>query len=53
MIWKELQELLIGEYANEGTAIETIRSHIKLVQLRDETLGELGVRMKKGKKAQE
>lgn len=47
LTWKVLEELLIGEYADEGTAIEAIRSFMKLVQLRNKNPGELGVRTEK------
>lgn len=36
LIWKVLEELLIGEYADEGTVIEAMRSLMKLAQLRDQ-----------------
>lgn len=42
-----LVELLIGEYADEGTAIADMRILMKVVQLKDETSGELGVRAEK------
>lgn len=44
LTWKELEQLNIGEYADEGTAIEVMRSLMKLVHLRNKTTGELGVR---------
>lgn len=47
LTWKELEELLVEEYANEETAIEAMRSLMKLVQIRGKTLGKLGVRAKK------
>lgn len=47
LTWKELEELLIEQYADEGTATETMRSLIKLVQLKEETPGELGIRVEK------
>lgn len=47
LTWKELEELLIGEYADEGTLIEAMRSLMKLAQLRDKSAGELGVRVEK------
>lgn len=47
LTWKELEELLIGDYVVEVTAIEAMRRLMKLVQLKDETPGELGVRAEK------
>lgn len=47
LTWKELEELLVEEYANEETAIEAMRSLMKLVQIRGETLEKLGVRAEK------
>lgn len=47
LTWKEPEELLLREYADEGTAIEITRSLMKLVQLRDKTPGELGVMSEK------
>lgn len=38
----QLEELLLKEYADEETTIEVMRSLVKLVQLKDETSGELG-----------
>lgn len=47
MTWSELEELLLKEYADEGTTIEVMRSLVKLVQLKDETSGELGAKAEK------
>lgn len=43
----EKEELLVEEYADEGTTIEAMRGLMKLVQVRGETPGELRVRAKK------
>lgn len=47
MTWKEFKKLLVKEYTNEAMAIEAVRSFMKLVQIRDETPEELGVRDEK------
>lgn len=47
LTWKELEELLVEEYAKEKTAIVAMRSLMKLVQIRGETFGNLGVRAEK------
>lgn len=43
----KVSESLIGEYADEGTAIEAMWGLIKLAQLKDETLEELRVSAEK------
>lgn len=45
LTWTE--GLLVGEYADEGTAVEAIRSFMKLAQMKGESLGELGVKATK------
>lgn len=45
--WERLQVLLTQEFANEGTAIESMRALLKMAQLKDETPGELGTRAEK------
>lgn len=47
MAWTELEVLLVGEYADEGTAVESLRILIKLGQMKGESSEELGVRTEK------
>lgn len=42
--WSEFEGLYIKEFANEGTAIGSMRSLIKLMQLKNKTPGGLGQR---------
>lgn len=47
LMWADLENLLINEYVDEGTAIETMRSLMKLTQARDEMTRKLGARVMK------
>lgn len=47
LTWERLEELLTGEFADGGTAMEAMRALLKMTQLRDETTGELGARAEK------
>lgn len=47
LTWVELEELLVGEYADEGMAVEAMRSLIKLAQMKGKSPRELGVRVTK------
>lgn len=38
----ELEGLLVGKYANEGTAVEAMRNLMTLAQLKSKSLRELG-----------
>lgn len=47
MTWERLEKLFVGEYADEGTAIEAMRCLMKLTHLKNETPPGLWVRTKK------
>lgn len=47
LTWTELEGLLVGEYADEGTAVEAMRSLMKHAHVKDESPGELGTRAMK------
>lgn len=45
MTWTDLEGLLIVEHVDEGTAVEIMRSLMKLAQARDKSLEELETRV--------
>lgn len=47
LTWRELEELIIKEYADECIVIEAMRGFMRLVPLKDVTPGDLGARPEK------
>lgn len=43
LTWAELEGLLIGEYADERTALEAMRIFMKLAHMKDVSPGEMGL----------